>query len=950
MDFSRRQFIKATSTFSLSLAALKLKDPSSAWSQQIKYLYRDWEDLYKKKWTWDKVVKGTHPINCWYQIHCNWNIYVKEGIVFREEQAGEYPQVDPNVPDFNPRGCQKGCLYSQRMYEPIRIKYPLKRAGERGEGKWKRISWDDALTEIADTVMDVITKEGSDTIVWDVGTNAPGHQMAGLFRTAFLLDTPLLDDNPEIGDDHQGVAMTFGKAVFCNSGDDWFHSNLILIWGGNPFFTHIPNTHFILEARYNGTKVVAISPDYMPSAIHADQWIPVNVGSDAAMGLGLAHVIVKEKLYNEDFLKEQTDFPLLVRQDTRKYLREKDMEKGGKEDYFYFFDLAGRKIEKAVKNSLALGRWKPSLEGEYEVETLEGKVKVRPVFELIKKKLEEYPPEKVSQITGGHPSIILGLARDIARAKAVINITQSNFTKFYHGDLMGRAAVLVFALCGHFGKKGSGFQGFPIIFVEAMDRIGLIRNPGFEGWKEIEKEREPEIKKMKKEGYTDEMISLEFARKLYPSGNMVSSVLFWYIHGELKKLSEKAKEWDPHMKKGLDEYVKESLERGWQFIKPFPEKEPRILFEVGGNMLRRVRGYPALIETLLPKLKLIVTMDWRMSSTGLYSDIILPCAGLYEKLAITAATPIVPFQHVANKAIEPLFESKPEWDIFCLMAKKIQQRSKERGISVFKDMKGEERRLDALYNQLTCGGYYKEGDDEKLAEDCIKLSPDTLKGVTLKDLQDKGFVRYTGIGDSVWSITNACDIKPNETVTHLTWHTEKKIPYPTLTRRMQFYIDQELYMEQGEELPTYKEPPHVGGNYPLVMTGGHTRWSIHTLWRDNSYMLRLNRGVPLMLINDKDGKERGIKDGDEVEVKNDIDSFRIMAKVAPYVKPGQVIIYHAWENFQFKDHKGFQNLMPTPFKPTELAGEYFHLRLFFGFFHPGHCDRDTRVEVIKIKG
>ena len=83
-----------------------------------------------------------------------------------------------------------------------------------------------------------------------------------------------------------------------------------------------------------------------------------------------------------------------------------------------------------------------------------------------------------------------------------------------------------------------------------------------------------------------------------------------------------------------------------------------------------------------------------------------------------------------------------------------------------------------------------------------------------------------------------------------------------------------------------------------------------------------------------DAESRGISDGDEVEVKNDIDSFRIHAKVSRSLRRGQVIVYHAWENFQFENHKGFQNLIPTPLNPVELAGGQFHLRPTVGSLHP----------------
>ena len=92
------------------------------------YQYRDWEDVYRDEWTWDDVVHVSHlRVNC--ISTCSYDAYVKDGIVWREEQNANYPQEFPDIPDFNPRGCTAGCAYSAQMYDPTRIRYPMKRVG-----------------------------------------------------------------------------------------------------------------------------------------------------------------------------------------------------------------------------------------------------------------------------------------------------------------------------------------------------------------------------------------------------------------------------------------------------------------------------------------------------------------------------------------------------------------------------------------------------------------------------------------------------------------------------------------------------------------------------------------------------------------------------------------------------------------------------------------------------
>src|SRR4030042_4049796 len=268
--------------------------------------YRDIADIYRQRWRWDRVVKGTHILNCWYQRNCSFNLYVKDGLVLREEQSGEYPQTNPSLPDFNPRGCQNGACYSVQMYHPARVKYPLKRAGERGQGSWRRVSWDEALTDIADRLLDTLAHDGPETVIFD-----PGGSVASLvfdiatIRLANLLAALVLDTNCELGDEQQGAAVRLGIPVASKSADDYFYSDLILIWGGNPAYTQVPNCHFINEARYNGARVVTISPDHSASAVHADWWIPVQPGTEAALRLALAHVIISEGLHDAAFVREQ---------------------------------------------------------------------------------------------------------------------------------------------------------------------------------------------------------------------------------------------------------------------------------------------------------------------------------------------------------------------------------------------------------------------------------------------------------------------------------------------------------------------------------------------------------------------------------------------------------------------------------------------------------------------
>lgn len=951
---TRRSFLKGTSgALALSLFHLGWEGgPMAALAAappDLPHDYHGWEDIYRQKWVWDRVAKGTHFVNCWYQRGCNWNVYVKDGVVFREEQAGTYPQTNAQVPDYNPRGCQKGACYSERMYDAARVRYPLKRAGARGAGKWQRVSWEQALNEIAEATVNALTTDGPESIIWDQGTaQTSGGAGVAVMRVSHLLDTPVLDVNAEIGDHHPGAATTCGKTEFTSSPDDLFYSDLILVWGGNPLYTQIPQAHFINEARYHGAHIVTIAPDYNASSIHADEWVPVNVASDAALGLALAHVLVEEKLYNAGFVKEQTDLALLVRTDTRRFLRDSDRKKDGEPDLFYVYDQATKQVREAPRKSLALAGIDPALEGEFKATTTSGPVTVTPVFALLRKHLAQYTPEAAAKITGTRAEVIRQLARRIGKAKAATCITQSNFSKFYHGLEMERAQILVFALSGHMGRRGAGFMAFPYLSLAGTGGVASASGsvPLKEALAQQAARMAPEAQKLMAKGYTEEMVTYEFARRAYTRGAFPSSRNYFYKHGGLEQLSGSSKTVDPSMKRELKDYFAEAVSKGWQFV---PKVRTRIFFEDGGNVLRRIRGFDRLLDGMVAKLDLLVTLDTRMSNTALYSDFVLPAASWYEKDDITWATPLSPFSQVITKAANPLAESKPDWAVHCQFMKAVEERAKARGIATFKDRAGQARKFEGLYTEFTYGNRYTEERSEAFLDDILSVTTN-LNGIRWEALKKKGFEPFTSLGSAYTNIGNATDLKPGETITVNTWHTEKKEPWPTLTRRMQFYIDHDWYLELGQALPVHKDLPAMGGNYPLRLTGGHTRWSIHATWRDQKHMLRLNRGEPVAYISRDDAAARKIEDGDRIRVFNDVDSCELQAKVAPSLRPGQLVIYHAWEAFQFKGRKSPQALLPSPINPIDLVGGYFHIQSRAANYTPGSTDRGTRVEVRRVGG
>jgi nitrate reductase alpha subunit len=382
MELTRRNFLRSAgaATLLLSLDRLGFAQVESGGSASTAAPpipdYRTWEDVFRKQWTWDRVVHCTHNrANC--MSACAWNVYVKDGIVWREEQAQAYDEGGRGgAPDFFPRGCQKGACYSKLMASPQRLRYPLERVGPRGSGNWRRLSWDEALDKVADGIIAAATAHGAETVVATPGPNFDhGPDSAAEFRFLRILGATTLDTFSGIGDMPVGMTQTYGMFMNDGTSDDFFNSDYIVLWSANPLYTRIPDMHFLTEARYRGAHLVVIAPDYNATATHADLWLNPKTQSDPALALAMAQVMITEKLCKEDYIREQTDLPFLVRADTGRFLRERDLVKGGRDNAFYLWDekqtaaVLAPGSQGMKKPTLALGDIVPALEGRRQVKS-----------------------------------------------------------------------------------------------------------------------------------------------------------------------------------------------------------------------------------------------------------------------------------------------------------------------------------------------------------------------------------------------------------------------------------------------------------------------------------------------------------------------------------------------------------------------------------------------------
>ncbi|MBI5949431.1 MAG: molybdopterin-dependent oxidoreductase [Chloroflexi bacterium] len=924
-------------------------------------------EKYRDKLEWDAVYWGTHCVDC-YPGDCPVRVYVKDGKVVREEQAGTIAMVEAGVPDFNPMGCQKGASWSQSLYGPDRVQYPLRRAGERGEGKWERISWDTALTELAETMVDAIETHGSQSIVQE-GTPEGGGSM-GMRRFLSTVGGHYLDLQGSFNDFSIGLYETFGKFSPTSSADDWFKSELILFWHMNPVYTRISLYHFIAEARYNGAEIVNISPDINASHTHADYQVPINGASDPAFGLALVQVMLEEGIADWKFLKEQTDFGFLVRTDTRRYLRQVDVEGKGREDQMYQW-VPGRGLKLADRGNMFLKGVEIALEGVFDVKLADGStVQVTPVYALLKDKLDrEYTPEKQQAITSVHPDVIRMLARKIATKRTNIMLGY-NACKFYHGDLIERVMCLVLAASGNWGKHGTGIRCWAAAMNDGAGIAMAKPGPGAANSEIILSARDAAVAAFKKQDptMTTEIAVRELSKMIAGSergginkvdqtpvagGTSSPPAFWWYWHGGYKDRWNKREWGDESLPRGFDAYFQEAIDKGWWkgLNRPGPDDPPQVFIECGGNTLRRTRGGKgALLRTLWPKLKAIVVIDFRMSQTALYADYFLPAAQHYEKLAFGMPTPHVMNLTLGDRAAAPAGEAKDEWEIFDLLVKKIAEVAEQRGLVQYTGGNGVERFYAGLSQAYSMHNYFDNEDSrfDEIIRDSA-LAGTLPMGTNLRTMRETGHVRFIDWGLAPMGLSQASPLEPNKTHVPFRDHTERGDPFPTYARRAQFYIDHPWFLEAGEELPVHKPNPNMGGDYPIGLTSGHNRWSIHTMNQANEVILGTHRGEPFAEVNVEDAAARGIKDDDLMRVFNDVSEFKVRAKVSPSVKPGQIVSYNGWAGFQYRDWSGANEIEPGMVKWIGFAGGYGHLQHLSAEWQPVPVDRWVRCDYEKVK-
>ncbi len=411
----------------------------------------------------DRVVRTVCAPNC--TGSCGVLAHVRDDRLVKIEPA-DFPD-----PRFR-RVCLKGMANAvQRVYHPDRVKWPLRRLGARGEGRWERISWNEALDDIAGRLTAIKEEHGSRAASWISMTGNYGilammlsARIAGSFGGTLFSNLGIMGDLAA----NMGFLTTTGVHQDAHEWTDLMGSKLILLFGCNYAETALNDMHFVLDAKEAGAELVVVDPRFSRTAAKADWWIPIRPGTDAALILGMLHEIVGRSLHDERYLRDHTVAPFLVRSDTGAFVR------AGESDGFAATSGASPGVaspggaaaptadayvvwdEASSRPAPASHAADPALTGRYDLDLGGTQVECLTAFQALVDSLADYSPEKAAALCEVPAEDIRRLAQKyIDSQPAAVRISQGT-QRYFNGHLSFRAALTLGAACGNIGKQHAG--------------------------------------------------------------------------------------------------------------------------------------------------------------------------------------------------------------------------------------------------------------------------------------------------------------------------------------------------------------------------------------------------------------------------------------------------------------------------------------------------------------
>lgn len=360
--------------------------------------------------------------------------------------------------------CPKGRAAPEIAHSTRRLLKPLRRTRPKSDPDpgWREIEWDEALDEIA-ARFDTIRRESGPEAVAFVVSSPSGTPMSDSFewidRFIRVFGSPNHSNATEICNWQKDFAHAFTFGCGMPHGD-YRNSDLIILWGFNPANSWLALAGEVEEARKRGAKLLVVDPRKAGQAVNADYWLGLRPGTDGALALGLAHLMLDRGGFDQSFVRRWTNAPLLVREDTGRFLRGRDVGDAAHAEAFVVWDAGlDRAVPYDPKAAVALeDAARLALRGSYAITVSAATIMCRPAFDYYAEVVARYTPERVASICGISVEDLRQAAAAISDAKSVSYHAWTGVAQHTNATQAERAIAVLYALTGHFDQPGGNVQ------------------------------------------------------------------------------------------------------------------------------------------------------------------------------------------------------------------------------------------------------------------------------------------------------------------------------------------------------------------------------------------------------------------------------------------------------------------------------------------------------------
>jgi anaerobic selenocysteine-containing dehydrogenase len=378
--------------------------------------------------------------------------------------------------------CVKGKSAPRILEHPDRLLQPLRRTNPKGapDPGWEQISWDEALDTIAARLGQIAGESGPEAVVFgsaSPSTSALSDSVDWIVRLRRAFGSPNYVCSMELCGWGRFMASTytFGAPVPGAFMPDLEKAGCILYWGYNPSVSRLVHATATVDAVNRGARLIVVDPRRTGLASKAEHWLQVRPGTDAALALGLIHVMLEQGWYDETFVRRWTNGPLLVRTDTGQLLRADELADGAAGTGYVAWDLAEAVpvVHDPATPTHGIVDAGLALSGTVEVRTAEGLVSCSPVLKHLRLHCEAWTPEATEAVTGVPADTILETARTLWTSRPVAFYSWSGLEQHSNTTQMIRGINVLYALTGCLDTAGGNvlFTPVPTNPIDGLDLI-----------------------------------------------------------------------------------------------------------------------------------------------------------------------------------------------------------------------------------------------------------------------------------------------------------------------------------------------------------------------------------------------------------------------------------------------------------------------------------------------